>query len=79
VARARRCLAVSPERRLQRQILGRIAHQEELGKQRDVGPGRRSARQEIKGQGLIAGDGADGGIGLDGGDDKTVGHGPFLA
>ena len=69
-------LPAAPEGRLERQVLRRIADQEELGEQRDVGAGDARGRQLFARQRLVALDGPDGGIGLDGGDHQTIRHGP---
>ena len=73
-------LAAGPHRRrLERQILGRIADQEEFGKQRDIGSAGGGLSHQPPRLFLVTSHIAHGGIGLDRGDDEAAHHGALLA
>ena len=54
--------------RLEHQVLGRVAHQEQLGQHDEIGPGLGPLRSQPTGQGEVAGDVAHRGVGLGHGD-----------
>ena len=62
------------ERRLEHQVLRRIAGDEELGEEDQVGPERGGAGARLTGAGDVAGDVADGRVELGEGDLEAVGH-----